>query len=168
MTDRYTELVKQAYEAQQAREGERYQSLTSDLARIDADLEALAAKREDAVAALESMDDAVEAAKEALDAYFAGRDEDKLFEEIADANELNTLRTAGMVYGSEPTLIRVTDDERSAGLDAYFRQAGYEPYDPDKWKYVGPETSMTMTNGVVGFAHDDDIFEDFTPPARAD
>jgi len=52
MTDRYTELVKQAYEAQQAREGERYQSLTSDLARIDADLEALAAKREQAVAAL--------------------------------------------------------------------------------------------------------------------
>lgn len=75
MTDRYTELVKQAYEAQQAREGERYQSLTSELARIDADLEMLAAKREDAVSALESMDDAIEAAKEALDAYFAGRDE---------------------------------------------------------------------------------------------
>ena len=81
MTDRYTELVRQAYEAQQAREGERYQSLTSDLALIDADLEALAAKREGAVAALESMDDAVEAAKEALDAYFAGRDEDELFED---------------------------------------------------------------------------------------
>ena len=76
MTDRYTELVKQAYEAQQAREGERYQALTVDLAKIDADLEALAAKREEAVAALESMDDAVEATKEALDAYFAGRDED--------------------------------------------------------------------------------------------
>lgn len=76
MTDRYTELVKQAYEAQQAREGERYQALTADLAQIDADLEALAGKREQAVAALESMDDAVEAAKEALDAYFAGRDED--------------------------------------------------------------------------------------------
>jgi predicted nucleic acid-binding Zn-ribbon protein len=83
MTDRYTELVKQAYEAQQAREGERYQSLTSDLARIDADLEALAAKREDAVSVLESMDDAIEAAKEALDAYFAGREEsdDALFED---------------------------------------------------------------------------------------
>jgi predicted nucleic acid-binding Zn-ribbon protein len=115
MTDRYTELVKQAYEAQQAREGERYQALTAELAQIDADLEALAAKREGAVAALESMDDAVEAAKEALDAYFAGRDEEDadLFQEIADANELNTLRTAGMVYGSEPTLIRVTDDEFS-------------------------------------------------------
>jgi hypothetical protein len=41
-------------------------------------------------------------------------------------------------------------------------------YDSDEWKYVGPKTSITMTNGVVGFAHDDDIFEDFTPPARAD
>jgi predicted nucleic acid-binding Zn-ribbon protein len=89
MTDRYTELVKQAYEAQQAREGERYQSLTSDLARIDADLEALAAKREDAVSVLESMDDALEAAKEALDAYFAGREEgdEGLFSETPDAIE---------------------------------------------------------------------------------
>jgi chromosome segregation ATPase len=127
MTDRYTELVKQAYEAQQAREGSSYQALTAELAQIDADLEALAAKREGAVAALESMDDAVEAAKEALDAYFAGRDEDDdvLFDnaeldvaihdtdDLVYRNELNTIRTAGMVYGSEPTLIRVTDDEFS-------------------------------------------------------
>ncbi len=78
--DRYTELVRQAYEAQQAREGERYQSLTSDLAQIDADLEALAAKREGAVAALESMDDAVEAAKDALVTYFSGEADDDMFE----------------------------------------------------------------------------------------
>lgn len=82
MTDRYTELVRQAYEAQQAREGERYQSLTSDLAQIDADLEALAAKREQAVAALESMDDAVEAAKDALVTYFSGEADDDLFEPV--------------------------------------------------------------------------------------
>ncbi len=108
MTDRYTELVKQAYEAQQAREGKRYQALTADLARIDADLEALAAKREEAVAALESMDDAVEATKEALDAYFAGRDEgderelfedapvdDVAFEPAAIADEFATPRANG-------------------------------------------------------------------------
>ena len=76
MTDRYTELVKQAYEAQQAREGDGYVKLTTELTGIDADLEALSAKREATVAALEAMDDAVEAAKEALDAYFAGREED--------------------------------------------------------------------------------------------
>jgi len=100
MTDRYTELVKQAYQAQQAREGERYQSLTSDLARIDADLEALAAKREDAVSALESMDDAIEAAKEALDAYFAGRDEaddedTELFEPMRAVDEFETAKANG-------------------------------------------------------------------------
>lgn len=76
MTDRYTELVKQAYEAQQAREGDGYVKLTSELTGIDADLEALSAKREATCAALEAMDDAVEAARDALDAYFAGRDED--------------------------------------------------------------------------------------------
>ena len=76
MTDRYTELVKQAYEAQQAREGDGYVKLTTELTGIDADLEALSAKREATCAALEAMDDAVEAAKEALDAYFAGREED--------------------------------------------------------------------------------------------
>lgn len=76
MTDRYTELVKQAYEAQQAREGPSYQVLTTELTGIDADLEALSAKREATCAALEAMDEAVEAAKEALDAYFAGRDEE--------------------------------------------------------------------------------------------
>ena len=75
MTDRYTELVKQAYEAQQAREGEGYVKLTTELAVIDNQLEALAASRETTVAALEAMDEAVEAAKEALDAYFAGREE---------------------------------------------------------------------------------------------
>ena len=75
MTDRYTELVKQAYEAQQAIQGGPYQAYTSQLARIDADLEAMKAEREGVVAALEAMDDAVEAAKEALDAYFAGRDD---------------------------------------------------------------------------------------------
>jgi len=80
MTDRYTELVKQAYEAQQAREGSSYQALTAELAQIDADLEALAGKREQAVAALEGMDDAVEAAKEALDAYFSGEADDDMFE----------------------------------------------------------------------------------------
>ncbi len=82
MTDRYTELVKQAYEAQQAREGERYQALTSDLAKIDNDLRVTAALREATVASLEAMDDAVEAAREALDAYFAGREEgdDEMFE----------------------------------------------------------------------------------------
>jgi predicted nucleic acid-binding Zn-ribbon protein len=94
MTDRYTDLIKQAYDAQQAREGERYQSLTSDLSRIDADLQVLATKREDAVSALESMDDAIEAAKEALDAYFAGRekdieadDDDDILEPIRAVNE---------------------------------------------------------------------------------
>ena len=76
MTDRYTELVKAAYEAQQAREGERYQALTSDLAKIDNDLRVTASLREATVLSLEAMDDAVEAAKEALDAYFAGREED--------------------------------------------------------------------------------------------
>ncbi len=116
MTDRYTELVKQAYEAQQAREGERYQALTADLAKIDADLEALAAKREEAVAALESMDDAVEAAKEALDAYFAGRDEDagrELFEDapvedapfIPDVSKLKVEKWEGNFFQD------FTDDE---------------------------------------------------------
>ncbi len=102
MTDRYTELVKQAYEAQQAREGERYQALTADLAKIDADLEALAAKREEAVAALESMDDAVEATKEALDAYFAGRDEGDE-RELFGSEELEQaiLDTEELVYRDE-------------------------------------------------------------------
>lgn len=76
MTDRYTELVKQAYEAQQAREGEAYQALTAKLTDIDGQLRNLAYQRETTVVDLEAMDDAVEAAKEALDAYFAGRDED--------------------------------------------------------------------------------------------
>ena len=76
MTDRYTELVKAAYEAQQAREGDGYKSLTGQLRGYEAEMENLATLREQTVAALEAMDDAVEAAKEALDAYFAGRDED--------------------------------------------------------------------------------------------
>jgi hypothetical protein len=75
MTDRYTELVKQAYEAQQAREGDAYKALTGELRSYDAEMENLATLREQAVAALEAMDEAVEAAKEALDAYFAGREE---------------------------------------------------------------------------------------------
>ena len=77
MTDRYTELVKAAYEAQQAREGEAYQALTAKLTDIDGQLRNLAYQRETTVVDLEAMDDAVEAAKEALDAYFAGRDEDE-------------------------------------------------------------------------------------------
>lgn len=68
--ERYTALVKAAYEAQQAREGDTYKSLTSELATIDGELEALAAKREQAVASLESMDAAVVAAQEALQAHF--------------------------------------------------------------------------------------------------
>ena len=76
MTDRYTELVKQAYEAQQAREGEAYKTATFDLTSLDQQLAELSRQRENVVAALEGMDDAIEAAKEALDAYFAGRDED--------------------------------------------------------------------------------------------
>lgn len=76
MTDRYAELVKAAYEAQQAREGDGYKSLTGQLNSIDGRLASLAQERETTVAALEAMDDAVEAAKEALDAYFAGREED--------------------------------------------------------------------------------------------
>jgi hypothetical protein len=79
MTDRYTELVRTAYEAQQAREGDGYVKLTTELAVIDNQLEALAASRETTVAALEAMDEAVEAAKEALDAYFAGREENGFF-----------------------------------------------------------------------------------------
>ena len=76
MTDRYTELVKQAYEAQQAREGEAYKTATFDLTSLDQQLAELSRQRENVVAALEGMDDAIEAAKEALDAYFAGREED--------------------------------------------------------------------------------------------
>ena len=76
MTDRYTELVKAAYEAQQAREGEAYKTATFDLTSLDQQLAELSRQRENVVAALEGMDDAIEAAKEALDAYFAGRDED--------------------------------------------------------------------------------------------
>lgn len=76
MTDRYTELVKAAYEAQQAREGEAYKTATFDLTSLDRQLAELSRQRENVVAALEGMDDAIEAAKEALDAYFAGRDED--------------------------------------------------------------------------------------------
>ena len=108
MTDRYTELVKQAYEAQQAREGDGYVKLTSELTGIDADLEALSAKREATCAALEAMDDAVEAARDALDAYFAGRDEDAdaptesddgLFEDITplvtDENEYASAKANG-------------------------------------------------------------------------
>jgi hypothetical protein len=136
MTDRYTELVKQAYEAQQAREGSSYQALTAELAQIDADLEALAAKREQAVAALESMDDAVEAAKEALDAYFAGRDEDELFEDEKPFGYIESPEQAASV----------TDGERSAGLDAYFRQAGYEPYEP------ADEFSTPRANGAYAEA----------------
>ena len=106
MTDRYTELVKAAYEAQQAREGEGYVKLTSELTGIDTDLEALSAKREATCAALEAMDDAVEAAKEALDAYFAGRDEDDLIE-----------ATRGILADSEPLgaeFEQVWDDNREA------------------------------------------------------
>ena len=76
MTDRYTELVKAAYEAQQAREGEAYKTATFDLTSLDQQLAELSRQRENVVAALEGMDDAIEAAKEALDAYFAGREED--------------------------------------------------------------------------------------------
>ena len=76
MTDRYTELVKAAYEAQQARDGERYKDLTNELTKVDTELEALSAQREAVVAHLEGLDDAVEGARDALDAYFAGRDED--------------------------------------------------------------------------------------------
>ena len=153
MTDRYTDLVKTAYEAQQAREGEGYVKLTTELAVIDNQLEALAASRETTVAALEAMDEAVEAAKEALDAYFAGREEgdEELFEgesfgasgflaaaqEIAQANEMNRLRTAGVVYGSDPVTMRVIDD-----------------------------ASEFETARATG-AYSDDL-QDFTPPARAD
>jgi len=104
MTDRYTELVKQAYEAQQAREGDGYQKLTCELSGIDGQLASLAHDRERVVAALESMDDAVEAAKEALDAYFAGRDEadvdnDELFEADEPTN-YGAERSAGMGLGA--------------------------------------------------------------------
>ena len=70
--DRYTALVKAAYEAQQAREGEEYKAITANLANIDTKLEELKARREEAVLALESMDAAVVAAQEALQAHFAG------------------------------------------------------------------------------------------------
>ena len=86
MTDeRYTALVKAAYEAQQAREGEVYQRLTAEVAEVDRladDLqaemdrrtEALRQRREAASAALEEMDDAVTVTRMDLDDYFSGRE----------------------------------------------------------------------------------------------
>ena len=134
MTDRYTELVKQAYEAQQAREGSSYQALTAELAQIDADLEALAGKREQAVAALESMDDAVEAAKEALDAYFAGRDEDELFEDE---------KPFGYIENPDQAAERINDGDRAAGWNEYFKTSGYDPYEP------ADEFSTPRANGAL-------------------
>ena len=114
MTDRYTEFVKQAYEAQQAREGEAYKTATFDLTSLDQQLAELSRQRENVVAALEAMDDAIEAAKEALDAYFAGRDEDAdeptesddgLFED-ADLPSIEDVRG---ILNSEPH--QVEEDE---------------------------------------------------------
>ena len=101
MTDRYTELVRTAYEAQQAREGDGYVKLTTELTAIDADLEALSAKRETAVAALEAMDEAVEAAKEALDAYFAGREEGDELHPDAEPMDTDGLYEGGLPVGSK-------------------------------------------------------------------
>lgn len=141
MTDRYTELVKQAYEAQQAISGDAYVKLTSDLTTIDAELETLSAKREATVAALEAMDDNVEAAKEALDAYFAGREEDDcprtadhLFEH--DEDELGPKQSLD---------VPSAEAEPGEGWGAYFRKAGYKPYEPD----ASSEFETAKANGAL-------------------
>jgi septal ring factor EnvC (AmiA/AmiB activator) len=109
--DRYTELVKTAYEAQQAREGEAYQSLTAQLARIDTDLEALKAEREKTISGLESMDMAVEDARDALDAYFS-EDEQEPAPNVEAAAVIENRDYTRYFNGNHPTL-SADDDEFS-------------------------------------------------------
>jgi hypothetical protein len=56
---------------------------------------------EQAVSALESMDDAVEAAKDALDAYFAGRDED-VGRELFENAQIDVVNAWEVVGPDEP------------------------------------------------------------------